>query len=105
MEARAISVKVLASKTSKNGEMFGSVVMTDDNITPAEGRTRDVRVRAGQAVMVWWRKPSPSSSSTAPGDATKTGSEGKHDSCFHSVCFLVTMSILPICWRDLKVRI
>lgn len=51
MEARAISVKVLASKTSRNGEMFGSVEMTDDNITPTGRRTRDVRVRWGQAAI------------------------------------------------------
>lgn len=43
-------------------------------------------------------KASPSSSSTAPGDATNTGSDGKQSSCFHSRCFLLTTSILASCW-------
>lgn len=41
MEARAISVKVLASRTSMNGEMFGSEEMTDDKITPVRGRVEN----------------------------------------------------------------
>lgn len=40
IEARAISVKVLASRTSMNGEVFGSEEMMDDRMTPAGGRTR-----------------------------------------------------------------
>lgn len=42
MEARAISVKVLASRTSMNGEMFGSEEMTDDKITPVRGRVENI---------------------------------------------------------------
>lgn len=43
MEARAISVKVLASRMSMKGEMFGSGEMTDDKMTPTRRRTRNVR--------------------------------------------------------------
>lgn len=36
MEARATSVNVLASRTSMNGETFGSEETTEDRMTPAE---------------------------------------------------------------------
>lgn len=36
MDARATSVNVLASRMSRNGEMFGSEEMTEDKMTPAE---------------------------------------------------------------------
>lgn len=106
MEARAISSKVLALRTSMNGEMVGSGEMTDDKITPARRRIPTVRTGRSDPFqpdgLMWWlaiekAKPSPSSSSTAPGDATNTGSEGKQLSSRHSMCFLVTMSNLAIC--------
>lgn len=109
IEARAISVKVLASRTSMNGEVFGFEEMTDDRMTPAGGRTQQSvtddcfffflisrHLSCGVSVDT---KASPSSSSTAPGDAMNTGSEAKHDSCFHSTCFLVTMSTFASCQR------
>lgn len=36
MDARATSVNVLASRMSRNGEMYGSEEMTEDKMTPAE---------------------------------------------------------------------
>lgn len=44
MEARATSSKLLASRTSMNGEMFGSGEMTEDKITP-ERRTEGGQIR------------------------------------------------------------
>lgn len=90
MEARATSVKVLASRTSRNGETFGSEEMTEDRITPAE---EDSTLDTVPSQRCRSAKASPSSSSTAPGDATNTGSDGKQDSCLHSTCSLVTTSI------------
>lgn len=90
MEARATSVNVLASRTSMNGETLGSEETTEDKMTPAgEGRTFTTAPNQRR----WAEKASPSSSSTAPGDATNTGSDGKQDSCFHSMCSLVVTSI------------
>lgn len=50
MEARATSVKVLASRMSMKGEMFGSGEMTDDKMTPTRRRTQNVR-----GALNWFR--------------------------------------------------
>lgn len=90
-----------------NGEMFASGEMMDDKITPRRRRIQSVRTRTGMndpfkldVLMSNISEASPSSSSTAPGDATNTGSEGKQFSSDHSTCFLVTRSNLAICWME-----
>lgn len=97
MEARAISVNVFASRTSRNGDTFGSEEMTDDRTTPAE---EESVLASSQTRHVGPAEASPSSSSTAPGEATNTGSEGKQNSPFHSMCVLATTSTFASCWDE-----
>lgn len=56
MEARASSVKVLASRTSMNGEMLGSVEMTDDKITPRRKRIQKGSIRPALWSLHPWSK-------------------------------------------------
>ena len=56
MEARAISLKFLASRTSMNGEMLGSGEMTDDKITPAGRRVPRVRTSFNSFINLQARK-------------------------------------------------
>lgn len=75
MEARPTSSNVLAFRMSRNGETLGSEETMDDRMTPAETKRLEME-RKNYPSIRFYDFLSPSSSSSAPGEATNTGSDG-----------------------------